>query len=438
MDAYLPGKLRKSLNLSLLAQSLVFSYLVFLMLHPSLKALRIAGFILGLLVFYISWSVLPLLAKRKIDSNKFSLLFLLSLFFPYYLLRDYHFIILAFAAYYFLVCIYSRHTGLSESMIILFLIISLSFSVLHINMNHEDPKTRLEKSIGRTAEGPVKYRILVPELINLSAWITGLDNIFGLMVIFRFASLGLVFFSTYLLVRLFSNNHYLALFMPLLYIFMVPFSWDVLYVTDFPEIFLGTLFIYSMFRKKYALSFIFFILGALNRDTIIFNLAFFVFYSLLKDKNPIRNIGRTIAKNRKLFLIILLMLAVSIMLKFAIISLYGKTWMMERQLAANLYSIKDYISRFERFNFQDYNSGTNRFFAFLTFSGGLYAAVIIFYRKVPMPFLLSFLLAFVLFIPLYFYIGTINETRILYVFYPYMIICLAYILKGSFKQQNSA
>src|SRR3989344_3602498 len=141
--------------------------------------LLIQSIIVGFFVFYASWKVLPSIAK-KVDSNKFSLLFLLFLFFPHYLLRDYHFVALSFIAYYFVVYLFIKYAGLSENVILLFLIVSISFSILHINMNHEFQETRLEKSLARTVEGPIRYRILIPELMNLSTAATGLDDIFGL------------------------------------------------------------------------------------------------------------------------------------------------------------------------------------------------------------------------------------------------------------------
>lgn len=419
----------KKYNLFLLSQSIVIGFFILLMIHPSKHFSRIIGFILGFIVFYLSWRMLPSIAKKQVDFNKFSLFFLLSLFFPHYLLRDYHFVVLSFIVYYLIVYSFARYTDLSENIIMLFLIISISFSILHINMNHEYKETRLEKSLARTVEGPVRYRILMPELMNLSIAATGLGDMFGLMIIFRFASFALVLLSTYLLVMLFSNNYYLSVFLPLLYTFMMPFSWDVLYVTDFPEVLFSTLFIYNMFRKNHAWSSIFFILGILNKDPIVFNLVFFGAYTLLQAKSPIKNLLKTVKNNKKILLLLVSLLVISIVLKFAVISIYGKTWMSENQLNANLYSIKEYAARFEIFNFPDYTPGINRFFTFLAFSGGIYVLIILFFRKIPSRFLISFLLTFLLFIPLLFRIGTINETRILYFLYPYLMICLAYVFK---------
>ena len=422
-------------RIPLLVQSLFIGYFIFLMIHPSMPVARLFGFISGFAVFYASWQIFPSIARKGLDTNKFSLLFLLSLFFPYYLLRDYHFVALIFFAYYIIVYLFSKYTDLSESLVILFLIISLSFSVLHINMNHEYIKTRLEKSLVRTVEGPVRYRILVPEMMNLAIKISGLKDLFGLSVIFRFLSLALVLLSTYLLVMMLSSNRSLSLFLPLLYIFMIPFSWDVLYVTDFPEILLSTLFIYNMLKKNYIWSGAFFILGALNRDTMVFNLVFFALFTLLRADKPVKNILKTIKREKKAFLFLALLLFMSLALKLAVIAIYGKTWAFEHQLASNLYSVKDYISRFERFNFQDYMPGTNRFFTFLAFSGGIYALIMLFPGRIRSEFLIGFLLTFLLFIPLFLYIGTINETRILYIFYPYIIVCLAYILKDDFNSK---
>ena len=121
-------------------------------------------------------------------------------------------------------------------------------------------------------------------------------------------------------------------------------------------------------------------------------------------------------------------------IKFIVISIYDKTWYYENQLKENLYHIKEYTVHFERFNFQHYEAGLNRFFSFVIFTGGIYLLIILFYRKIPYDFLISFLLTFLIFIPLFLYIGTLNETRILYVFYPYIIVCLAYIFKDSFNR----
>ncbi len=423
----------KKTNIFLIIQSLIINYFIWIMVHPSMILGRFIGSILSFVVFYASWKLFPLITKRQINTNKFSLLFLILLFFPHHLLRNYHFILLGFIIYYLVVYLFVKHTKLSENLIVLFLIISISFSALHIVMNDEYKETALEKSLARKVEGPVRYRILIPELMNLSRALTGLEDLLGLMVIFRFISLALVFLSTHILVMLFSSNQALSIFLPLMYIFMIPFSWDVLYVTDFPEILLSTLFIYSMFRNSYAWASVFFILGALNKDTIIFNLAFFGFYTILRVKKPIKNLFKTIKTNKKIFLFLISLFLILLILKFSIISIYGKTWYYEDQLKENLYHIKEYISRFERFNFQGYENGFHRFFSFLIFSGGIYLLVVLFYRKIPYDFLVSFVLTFLLFVPLFLYIGTLNETRILYVFYPYTIICLTYIFKDNFR-----
>lgn len=423
----------KKFNLILLIQSLMIGYFIFIIIHPSMPIARIIGFFASSAVFYISWLLFPLITKRKDDCNKFSLLFVLSLFFPHYLLRDYHFIALIFVVYYAVIYLYIRFSDLSAAMIILFLIISLSFSILYIAMNNEYRETRLEKSLARNIEGPVRYRILVPEAMNLSTLIFGLDDILGLMIIFRFASTALVFLSTYLLVKFFSGSRYLALFLPLLYVFMMSFSWDVLYVTDFPEILFVTLFIYNMFKGNYVWSGVFFILGSLNKDTIVFSLAFFGFYTLLKEKNPVKDFFKILKRSKKIFLVLLGLLILFLALKFTVVRIYGNTWYTEKQFNENIYSVKEYKLRFERFNFDSYGPGLNRFFTFLIFAGGIYVLLFLFFKKIPKEFSISFLLTFLLFMPFYWYIGLINETRILYVFYPYIIICLAYILKDDFS-----
>lgn len=363
----------------------------------------------------------------KID-YRFLIFYLLLLLFPHYLARDLNSLFLLTLVYIMVILLFKRFTDLSTFEILLYVLIAISFAGLHILYNHEYGRASLGRSMQRIVDGPWLYRALIPKMMNFFVWVFGVGHV-ALRASFRFFFLSMTFLSMFCLLRCnLRLNRVGAYLLPLLFVFMIPFSWDLLYVTDFPEIFFSAILLLMIFYRKKNWFVFFAWLAMLNRSaTLLFALSFYFFYVLLPDKFSVASFREKLpAFKKELFYAGILLLGFAVF-RVLVIMFYGDATWVENHFAENIEQLEvyqQYLAGFHVWGISDFQ----RVPRMLSFAGGIYILFVVFWRRVNRRFLVAFLFSSVIFAIPYILYANINETRVLFPLLPYFVYGIGSIM----------
>lgn len=176
----------------------------------------------------------------------------------------------------------------------LFLIIAIIFSYyfMHIRfvLNYQYARASLLAIFNGSAAVPFQYRILIPwfvrmlENTKLSFGDTPL-RLFRLIEFLSIFSLA-VTFRYYL--SLFFKNQTISTFVSLTLFYVLPFNFLLLptiwYPWDMPAILLFTLGLILLYKKKWTIYYLLFIVATLNKETTCFLTLIYLFTAIGKDK----------------------------------------------------------------------------------------------------------------------------------------------------------
>lgn len=176
--------------------------------------------------------------------------------------------------------------------IILFpIIVAFSYTVLRFQMNTEYHGATWEQLYNLTAKLPFGHRILVPLLSRFFVELLGM-KIGNAFFVFEFCFSLLTIVFIYKVFRIYLNSAisycFSVLFVAFLtFPFLLKHVWAVYYPYDTAAVFFMVAGFYYILKEKWSCLLLVMILGAINRESIVFLVPLFVLLSLdkLKTKN---------------------------------------------------------------------------------------------------------------------------------------------------------
>lgn len=371
--------------------------------------------------------------KRNVTSDgmKYMLLPLLLLLFPHRILIDGYSVILLLASYVFLVFAMRRLKDFSQSEIVLYLIVAFGCSALHILRNGEVVEWGLRACMERAAPGPWRFRILFPEIVNGISKICPAD-VMAFHLAARVVSIVLTFVLTYRVLRKHVGlDHRSAYLLPFLYLLVTPFSWDYLYITDFPEVLFSCAMMAAVLSGRRWIAAFVFLVGLLNRDTMVFGLVFYLIHTIYPAKLRFREMFRSVTREWKTLLLLVGLGIAAILLKWAVIKGYGSARLTENKWVGNLVNLNTYLQCLA--GHVPWIPGDSPVSRFLAFSGGLYIIVALFVTRINGRFMAGFCGATIFLLTCTLEYANLDETRVLLPTLPYLLFCLASILKSGWE-----
>jgi hypothetical protein len=365
------------------------------------------------------------------DGMKYLLLPLLLLLFPHRILIDGYSVILLLASYIFLVFIMRRLKDFSQPEIMLYLIVAFGCSALHILRNGEVMEWGLRACMERTAPGPWRFRILFPEIVNGISRICPADVV-AFHLAARVVSIVLTFVLTYRVLRKHVGlDHRSAFLLPFLYLLATPFSWDYLYITDFPEVLFSCAMMAAVLSGRRWVAALVFLVGLLNRDTMVFGLVFYLIYTIYPAKLRLGEMFRSMTREWKTLLLLVGLGIAAILLKWAVIKGYGAARLTENKWDGNLANVNMYLQCLA--GHVPGIPGDSPVSRFMAFSGGLYIVVALYVTRINGRFIAGFCGATIFLLTCTLEYANLDETRVLFPTLPYLLFCLATILKSGWE-----